>query len=71
MAMTDTEMLELVEQVIKHRLQGDGYNGYTAQQNVFQGESLDSLFKRRDALRARIQESTRGTVSLIDPIDYR
>lgn len=70
MAMSDAEMLELVEQVIKNRLQGDGYNGYTAQQNTFAGESLDSLFKRRDALKARIQEATRGTVSLIEPIDY-
>ena len=61
MAMTNQQMLELVEQAIQNRLAGDGVNSYSdTTGNRFEGESLDKLFERRERLIAAINASSGG-----------
>ena len=55
--MTDAELLVLVEAAIASRLAGDAYEEYQEGPDRFRGASLDSLFRQRDALKARLAAS--------------
>jgi hypothetical protein len=68
MAATNQEMLDLINAVITKRLAGDAYNSYTAQQQRFEGESLDSLFKTRETLQRMVAAENGGNFSLAQPL---
>jgi len=57
MALTDSQLLEMVEEAIAARLAGGSYESYSDGALQFRATPLDQLF----AMRTRLQQSVRGT----------
>lgn len=66
--MSDQEHLDLVNAVIAKRLRGDAYTSYTAQQQVFTGESLSALYEIRERLQRSVNASGGGSFHLAVPL---
>jgi hypothetical protein len=71
--MSDTEMLSMIEAVIRERLTGQAVEGVSEQGNQYRGTPLKELFQIRNNLRESIAAAQGGHFGLAEmtsPVDY-
>ncbi len=65
--LTDEQLLDLINSVLKKRMQGDAYSSYTVQQRQFAGDSNEKLMQMRRELKRDIATNNGGGFSLMEP----
>jgi hypothetical protein len=69
MATTAQEHLDLINEVITKRLNGDGYEQYSTSQRRFFGTPLEELYSIRRELKQEVNADSGGTFRLGVPFE--